>query len=307
MPDDKQKQHKLAVIILNWNDPEGTTQATQALSEWRKLKPTVVIVDNASNKGSLDHISREYLHAVILRSESNLGYSGGNNLGIRYALNEGFDLILLLNTDAELSENNALKLISAMDTGSRIGIIGPLITEMQDTGQSITAGGRSIALYPTTRITLAKGKNMQGDEIKSVAYVPGTALLAPSSLFRSTGLLDELYFFSGEIADLCRRARQSGFMCAIHYGAEAIHRKVFSSPKIERLHTYYTLRNRFLYIRKHSGLLIIFLFPYWIICGLYMWLKGIFSRDWMKARAILLALRDGITGQYGNRNERFLS
>jgi len=307
MPDDKQKQHKLAAIILNWNDFEGTARTINALLEWRELNPAIVVVDNASNDGSGDTLSREYPNAVILRSESNLGFSGGNNLGIRYALNKGFDRILLLNTDAKLSENAAMTLVSAMDTNPKIGIIGPLIAEARDGSQTLTAGGRSMALYPSTRIALPEGTNIQENKIEQVVYVPGTALLASSSLFRSTGLLDELYFFSGEIADLCRRARQAGFVCAIHYGAKATHHKVFSSPNIEYLHAYYTLRNRFLYIRKHCGLLIIFLFPYWIICGLYMWIKGIFSRDWMKARTILLALRDGITGQYGNRNERFLS
>jgi GT2 family glycosyltransferase len=120
------------------------------------------------------------------------------------------------------------------------------------------------------------------------------------------GLLDEDYFFGGELADLCARARQHGFGSAVDERARAYHCVRRSSGLRQSLHIYYVLRNRFLYIRKfHHGERFL-LFPRWVAYGTYLALLSLAHRRFQRTRSILLGLLDGLQGRYGGQNERVL-
>jgi hypothetical protein len=164
------------------------------------------------------------------------------------------------------------------------------------------AGGRSIALHPRTRVVMSGG--LQDCAPRVVTYVPGTVFLTRVGLLKDIGLLDERYFFSGEIADFCCRIRRSGLCCVIHSRACAEHRIV--SHELRRvLYTYYTLRNRFLFIRKHCLAALPLLYLYWTVGGIIMYERACSGGAHDVARAIRLAVQHGLGQQFGNANAYF--
>ena len=193
---------------------------------WQKLQPKVLIIDNESTEASRAAL-REFIGAdQLVCSATNLGYSGGNNLGIEHALAAGCEYILLLNADADLPEDSARRLLKRLEENPQVSILGPVIVEAPHGWDQPLAGGRDIARHVFTRVKLRRDriKRLRDYPLRAVDYVPGTVFLARAELFRDTGLLDEKYFFSGEIADLCKRASAKAQGICIDLEVEVRHR-----------------------------------------------------------------------------------
>jgi GT2 family glycosyltransferase len=219
------------------------------------------------------------------------------------------EYILLLNTDAEISEAGVSRLIERLKANPQIAILGPLIHEGNDRVRRHLVGGRDIARYSSTRIAVQLGdlKSLPGYPLHEVGYVSGTVFLARGSVFEEVGFLDEQYFFSGEIADFCTRARDSGHKICVDLEVEAQHDSGQTPPPMrETLHVYYGLRNRFLYIRKHHASEKMKYFSYRTLVGVLALARALGQGRIAKARAIVLALTHAHTGQYGNQNAKFL-
>ena len=139
--------NRLSIIILCWNDPQATLACIQQFTNWTSLKPKFFVVDNASSPTFEGTFSKE-INLVVIRSEVNKGYAGGNNLGISRALSEGFEYLMLLNSDVSIGEETTLLLLERFNQNPELSAVGPLIYE----GDEIHAGGRDIAIHPQTRM-----------------------------------------------------------------------------------------------------------------------------------------------------------
>ena len=305
---------KLGIIILNWNDADTSLQCLRIVFSWRSIDTEIIVVDNASSDDSVKSIVAEFPDIHLVQSETNCGFAGGNNLGITKALEVGCDAVLMLNSDAEISEDDVTALIRRLEDSTEPIIIGPAIEEKSATGSVLTCGGRDMGRFSRTRITAGDGNQAYSgrgrpgsrQELHEVGYVPGTVLLAPVSVFDKVGLLDEDYFFSGEIADFCARARLQGIKSMIDMSVTAHHGDENEvKPLRGSLYIYYTLRNRFLYVSKHGGSARLWLKFIWIIKGFCMFGISIIKLDFKRARAVALGLSDGLFGKWGNRNEMF--
>ena len=133
----------------------------------------------------------------------------------------------------------------------------------------------------------------------------GMVFLARSAVFASVGLLDERYFFSGEVADFCRRARDHGYACAVCPGVVAVHRPDQGMPLRSTLYPYYALRNRFLFLREHHPALRPVLEPFWVLWGFAMSVRAFLAGSPEQSRAYRIALVHGVKGMYGDRNAEF--
>lgn len=294
---------ELAVIILNWNAAADTARCARHVAGWQRLRPTIWVVDNGSTDGSAGVISRECPDVRLIRNATNLGFAGGNNRGIVEALAAGNAPILLLNNDAFIAEEDVVRLLQTFKEDKRIGFIGPLLFDADDKERLLAAGGIDPVRHHHSHIlTLSPG-----EPVRVVEYVPGTALLGRSEVFRTVGLLDENYFFSMEVADLCMHARRCGYVSAIDTRARAFHTLSRSSNLRETLHTYYIIRNRFLFIRKFNPRRKALLYGFWTLYSLALLLKVQLSGRPDTARAVRLGLLDGLRGRFGGQNERVLS
>lgn len=289
----------LGIIILNWNAAALTKKCVGRLQEWHRLNPRVYVVDNGSTEGNLDFSEEKEIAVLLVQSPTNLGYAGGNNLGIRNAMNDGCEFILLLNSDASVSENHVEILLDHLKRNPKIGCIGPAIHEPR----CVYLGGRDIGLHINTRN--ATSRVTPGNRLIPVDYVPGMVFLTSRDIFERIGYLDEEYFFSGEIADFCARVRREGFWCAIHYGAIAAHSPDEGNPHRSSLYQYYSLRNRFLYIRKHHPWIRWALVPFWILWGIQRYGLAKVRGQRKESMAYTMALADGMKGRFRDRNELF--
>jgi len=282
---------KIAIVILNWNGSNETLSCIYKIRQWSRVLPTIFVVDNNSSdteKQKLRNVEKDF---HLIENDENEGFSEGCNVGIRIALKYDIEAILLLNNDAVIEEEDVLLLIRNMMGNTDIGAIGPLIYDAR-TNRLINAGGKEIAWHYYTQ--MKQVKNTLG--FYDVDYVSGTALLVRVEVFKKVGLLDERYFFSGEIADFCKRVkkykRKNGrrYRIVIEPNAKATHDIHDPSKDREKLYTYYSIRNRYLYVRKFYKFFSPALYFFW----LYHHLKHALSSFKQNRRDVAAFILKGI-------------
>jgi GT2 family glycosyltransferase len=298
---------KISIVIINWNNSLATQKCIQSLISWKDIETLIWIVDNASqldpigNKNELSDKIRYIFNSV------NRGFAGGNNTALNKILDENMDAVLLLNNDAIISEENVKKLIASFDMDQKLRIVGPLIYEQDSSKALISMGGRDISRHIYTSNYITKLSSLPPDKLLVyVDYVPGTAVLIKTDLFKLIGSFDENYFFSGEMADFCERTRRKGFTCAVNVTSSATHHFDSKSKIRQTLYLYYNLRNRFLFISKFYSSKKTYLYSSWIIYGIFMLIRALAKFQRKKAKATLLALIHGLSGKFGNQNDKIL-
>jgi GT2 family glycosyltransferase len=299
---------KLGVIILNWNDAKGTTQCLRMVQGWSDASAIPVVVDNASEDESVQQLVAEFPDLDIVRNSKNMGFSGGCNSGLKRTQELGCEAVLLLSSDATLTETSLIALFDAMGRLEQPAIIGPAISELSARGSVLTYGGRDIARYSRTRISSVKdASTLDNTRFHEVDYVPGTCLLMPISIYESVGPFDADYFFSGEAADFCTRARRLGIPSLIDPSIIVCHGHECgdSHGLRETLYLYYSLRNRFLYVDRNMEGKGGYLRVVWSIKALLMFGLSLAKGDCSRARAVALALCHGISRRWGDQNACF--
>jgi GT2 family glycosyltransferase len=290
---------ELSVVIINWNAAEDTIRCVQHVTSWQTVRPQLWVVDNASLDDSVTRIAHACPHVHLIRSQQNLGFAGGANLGVQAALAISDAPILLLNNDAEMGEVDAAFLVKTLSENQQIGLVTPVLYD--EAGELISAGGKNPVKHMQTRVQ----ELPEGDPVGIVDVVSGTAVLIHSTIFAQIGLLDERFFFSTEVADLCLRAAKAGYLCAVDSRARASHAIGRSSRLRDTLYVYYIVRNRFLILRNHYRRNV-WLFAFWILYSLALTVKLAAGKKQPSARAVWLALWDGVRGRFGGQNEQVL-
>lgn len=291
---------RLAIIILNWNAAKETVSCLRSLRSWSKIKPSIYIVDNNSAADDRAYLRMHARGCTVIYNQCNAGFAGGNNIGVQQALSDGASAILLMNNDSRIDEQNMIVLLETMSSDANIGVVGPVICA-PETDTVLNAGGRDIG---SNYISHFK-KPLCNFSIYDVDYVSGTVMLVRALLFNKVGLLDERYFFSGEVADFCKRVSDYGstkkwpYRVVIAPYCRAFHDLEIASQQREQLYTYYTVRNRYLYIRKFLRPYAPFLYLFWV----YKHLQHVLLCRRMKqnavAKVILKGLLHGLIGKYG--------
>lgn len=206
-------QPRVTVVILNWNGKALTLDCLKSLESVSTPNVAWVVVDNASADGSVEAIREAYPErAKIIVNDSNLGFSQGNNVGVRHALEADADYVLLLNNDTVVDPGLIDSLIAPMVADPGIGITGPKIYYYTPRDQIWSAGGEVFLSRGTARhIGIRQKDHGQFDERKDVDYVTGCALMVRREVVEAVGMLDPSYQAYFEDADWCMRARGAGF------------------------------------------------------------------------------------------------
>jgi GT2 family glycosyltransferase len=301
---DREFEMELAVVILNWNATDDTIRCVRYISSWRNLQPTIWVIDNASTDDSVEVIVRECTNIRLIRNPVNLGFAGGTNQGITKSLTMGDGPILLLNNDAFIGENDVIRMLETLQENENFGFVGPLLFDAERKDRLLSAGSKNPVLHHQTRVLEFSPHH----HLHPVECISGTVVLVRAEIFNTVGLLDENYFFSTELADLCTRAREQGHLCVIDTRARAYHALSRSAHFRDTLYNYYIIRNRFLYIRKfYHHLVKGLLYSFWGGYSLALTIKLILNGKQDTARAVYLGLMDGLMGRFGGQNERVLA
>lgn len=240
-----------AVIILNWNNCHATLACLESVSALNYRTTNVILVDNGSTDDSLSRISRRFPSVQIVETGENLGYAGGNNVGLRRAIEAGAEWILVLNNDVTLAPDCLSQLVAAAEARPMGGAFGPLIYQA-DTQQEIQAAGGFFTdgLRYTWR-GMGETETGQFDRLCPVDLLPGSALLLSRDVLKTVGLFDERFFLYREDVDLCIRISDAGYGLYLVPSARVWHERPGLGTHVRPHVVYYMARNSLLLAQKH--------------------------------------------------------
>ena len=236
----------VAFIIINWNNATDTLACLKSLNKLDYANFQVLVIDNGSSDSSVVNIREQSPETLLIETGANLGYTGGNNVGIKWALSKKIDWFFLLNNDTVLAPNSLSIMIAAAAKDPSIGILGPTVFHGETPNIIQSAGGildRYWHPYHRGQNELDCG---QFSYPSQVHWISGCALLARSNMIQQIGLLDDRFFLYEEELDWCIRA-QSAQWSIIHVpDAHIWHWGVNQDYQPAPQTTYYMVRNHFL-------------------------------------------------------------
>ena len=241
----------VVLVILTWNNERDTMQCLESVSKIDYDNYEVIVVDNGSTDSTVRTIRRRFPEVSVIENEDNFGFAEGNNVGIRMAISNQADYVMLLNNDTTVHPDVLTHLVSAIELDPRIGIIGPLIRYF-DPPQRIWSAGNAIDWNSGIVISLRQGDegDTHGDPYE-VDYVSGCALLMKREVVEDVGLLDPRYYLYFEETDFCARVRTRGYKICVEPQALIWHKVSASIGAASPAITYYMSRNVFLFIRNN--------------------------------------------------------
>jgi hypothetical protein len=200
------------IVLLNWNGLDDTLECLRSLDHLRYPSAHVLVVDNGSTRDDVGRIREVFPRATVLRNFENLGYAGGNNMGIRVALRNGADYVWLLNNDTVVDPDCLAALVAAGEKAPKVGLLSPVIYDyaaphaIQFCGTFLDRDQQRHHVLTPTSLEDARGAAEVGPLL-----LWGTALLLKRALVDAIGLLDERYFAYHEDLDYSLRALAAGF------------------------------------------------------------------------------------------------
>ncbi len=262
---------KVFAIILNYNGKDTLLECLDSVykSDYSNLE--VIIVDNNSTDGSFKIAKNHFAKFHFIKNSQNIGFAGGNNVAIKFALEKMADYIFLLNNDALIKNDTISKLVKTAERNEKIGLLSPLIYKNK-TNKIWFAGGKINWLQMRTEHTsnkLLKNKPLL------TSYITGCAMLIKKEVFKKIGLLDEDYFLYYEDADFSYRARKNGFKVAVLPSAIAYHFEKSNENNPQKL--YWLIRSGILFFQKNAPW---FWQPY---IKIYLWARKLKNKQDIKS------------------------
>jgi GT2 family glycosyltransferase len=245
---------KVTILILNRDRREDTLACLASLLPNRYPALDLVVLDNASSDGSAAAVRAAYpTQVTVIETGGNYGYAGGNNIGIRHALEQGADYILLLNEDTIVDPHFIERLIEVAQARPDVGFLGPLVYHHSEPSVIQSAGGVITADWQIYHRGQNEPDAGQYREPYEADWVTGCAILMRASVVRRIGALDPEFFIYSEEVDWCVRARRAGFtglvVPASRIWHKGVRRDYAPSPRI----TYLSARNHLRLLVKHGA------------------------------------------------------
>jgi GT2 family glycosyltransferase len=256
----------VSVISINFNAPDVTAAMIRSFEKVTYPNVEIIIVDNASIKGNVDQLKKSFPKIHLIKSPENLGFAGGNNLGIREAKGE---YILLLNNDTEVDPGFLEPLVKKFQDNPDIGAISPKIYFHHTPNMLQFTGISEITKYTTRSTGWGFGKMDEGqfDQDRESFFAHGAAMMVPRKVIEKVGMMAEIYFLYYEEMDWGKRIRNAGYKIFYVHNSKIYHKESVSTGRESPLKTYYMNRARIIYLRrqvKGAHLLIAFLYQNFI-------------------------------------------
>ena len=197
---------RVVCVVLNWNGWRDTLECLNSLMESSYSELTIIVVDNGSNDDSVAKIRATYPEILLLESGTNLGFAGGNNVGIRYALAHGADYVWLLNNDTKPAPGALAELVAKARTDSRIGAVASICYYADNPSKVQAWAGTRVNLW----VGYVRNSTVpRPDEWFEALY--GASILIARAAIENVGLLDENFFLYLEETEFCLRLRRKGW------------------------------------------------------------------------------------------------
>lgn len=282
------------ISILNFNGNNNTLECVESLKKINisDLKLTILVVDNGSSEElKLKSGSSGKIKIKVIKNEKNLGFSGGHNVGIKHALGQGADYVVILNNDTYVDENFIDELLKAAKRDNKIGILSPKIYfapgfefhkdkySKKEQGKVFwyAGGGMDWANVIGHHRGVDEVDKGQFDKTVETELATGCCMLIKREVFDKVGMFDDKYFLYYEDADLCMRAKKNSFKIIFVPSSIIWHKNAGSGGGSGSvLQDYYIARNRLIFGFRYAPIRSkIALFRE----SLYLFFRG---REWQK-------------------------
>jgi hypothetical protein len=252
----------LTLIIVSWNVRDFLAACLDSVqANAGDLNYEIIVVDSASADGTIEKVRERYSWVKLLPQESNVGFTRGNNIGLRAAQGR---YLMLLNPDTEVIGDALPRMVRYMDEHAKVGIVGPRTLNSDGSTQStrrrfptlLTAIFESTWLQkfaPRRLLDHFYVRDIADSDIADVDWVQGSALMTRREVYQQIGGLDEQYVMFSEEMDWCKRAKQAGWRVVYIGDAQIIHHGGKSTEQVSALKHIYFQHSKLRYFRKFHG------------------------------------------------------
>lgn len=246
------KSPKVSIVIINWKTWHHIEGCLNSLRNLNYPDYNIIVVDNASGDDSPDKIAAAFPEVTLLRNDKNLGTSGGNNAGMKYALDHGSDYVWFLNNDTIVPADTLDILVQSAQASPKIGMVSPVLYNEHRRDQIQYCGSS----YDWKNFRLTHYKNLNDIEDITIEnfWLWGTALLIKREVVESVGDYDEGLFVYHDDMEYAIRAIRAGYMNKIEPKASVYHKQHFSGGmrKLPLHYYYYITRNDYFVWMKYT-------------------------------------------------------
>ena len=269
----------ISIITVNYNGLKDTCDLIESIPFNDNME--VIVIDNASKQDEASLIAQRFPQVKTIRSDKNLGFAGGNNLGIKAAQGK---YIFLINNDTLFKEFNVQPLIDRLELSDKIGIVCPKIRFAWGTNPIQFTGYSPLSKVTVRNQALGFGEEDLGqyDTTHSTPYAHGAAMLIKREAMENVGLMPECYFLYYEELDWSMMFTRAGYEIWYDPACTIYHKESQSTGQNSPLRTYYITRNRLLLVKRNWQ-------------GIYKWLAYCYLSCIVATRDIL---KYTITGKY---------
>jgi GT2 family glycosyltransferase len=243
----------ILIVVLNYNGAKETVQCLDGLKQQTHQKHKVFLLDNASASASIklleNYLTKKVENIVFQKESINHGFAGGVNIGIKYAIENGYKYVALVNNDAILDKNWLKVLVDVMNTHPKVGITTGLM--LDKAGKKIDSAGDGCSSWGMPFPRFRGHKVSQAPDSGYVFGATGGASLYRTSLFKRIGLFDEKFFAYFEDSDISFRAQITGHKVYYEKNAISYHNHGTTSSKIQGFTVYHSFKNLPMFVLKN--------------------------------------------------------
>lgn len=234
---------RVSIIILNWNGIKDTLECLQSVYDLDYSNYEVIVVDNGSTDNSVQVIRSSFPKVMMIENKENLGYAGGNNVGMRYAMDTDSKFFWLLNNDTVVAPDSLSELILAANKSTGCGLLSPVIYFYGEP-EKVQFCGSILDWRKKGFIHVSDVMSLKNIASAKDLVLWGTALLISRKVVMAVGFLNEKYFSYHEDIEYSVRALNNGFTNMVVSTAKVYHKEARSSGgRDSPLHCYFMTRN----------------------------------------------------------------
>ena len=236
---------RVAIVVLNWNGWQDTLACIASLQALTGPDYRIVLVDNGSTDGSVEHFQQVLSYVELLQTGVNLGFGGGCNVGIRHAMAQRAEFIWLINSDATVDPNALTALVRVANQNPAVGAVGSVLFDSDTVDQ--------IQLWGGGRVGLWLGRSVHCTAPGYIDFVSGASVLLRTKALEQVGVFDEAKFFMyWEDTDLGFRLRKSGWKLGVADDSIIWHKQSTSLGMGNPLLDEYATRSCVRFLRRHA-------------------------------------------------------